>query len=439
MGFSVAWISFLAIQSIRDGTLMHWRLIEFLPWLLVLVVLNLMPLPGWQSTEFAPDAPIVVAASLILSPIEAGVLAFLGTADRRELTRQIKPIKALFNRSQMGASVFLASQVCQLIRSGQTSPVLVTSLSLISLTVWTMTNIAIVAVAMRLEWGFPFSLVVRRLRLGTLPDYILALFAWAILGAMVASLYDRQHPWLLLTILIPALVGRQALLRSQMALDVSRAYRSREEALKVLTEQAYRERLDERKLIAADLHDEVLQPLFKVTLMAHVLRAELATGRLLEMEDDLPKLVTAAELASTTLRDLIGDLRRPRLGRGGLVDALATLVRSCRRDHLSEIEARIERVKMKPEEELAFYQVAKEALTNALVHAHAKRIHIELVREADGIRLTVKDDGVGFDPSLQREGHFGLQIMRERAALINGVLFIDSAPGLGCSVTLWLA
>lgn len=94
---------------------------------------------------------------------------------------------------------------------------------------------------------------------------------------------------------------------------------------------------------------------------------------------------------------------------------------------------------MKPEEELAFYQVAKEALTNALVHAHAKRIHIELVREADGIRLTVKDDGVGFDPSLQREGHFGLQIMRERAALINGVLFIDSAPGLGCSVTLWLA
>src|SRR5439155_1571476 len=100
------------------------------------------------------------------------------------------------------------------------------------------------------------------------------------------------------------------------------AYRSREQALQQVTNQIGQERMDERRLIAAELHDEVLQPLFKVTLMAQVLKADLARGQLLELDQDVPELLTASDLASTTLRELIGDLRRSALGRGGVSSSL---------------------------------------------------------------------------------------------------------------------
>src|SRR5205807_10329913 len=114
---------------------------------------------------------------------------------------------------------------------------------------------------------------------------------------------------------------------SQMVVDLHSAYRSREGALVDVSKRIFEERSDERRIIAADLHDEVLQPLFKVTLMAQVLKADLASGRLLEMDSDLPELMRAAELASTTLRELIGDLRRSPIGRGGLGQALRALAK----------------------------------------------------------------------------------------------------------------
>src|SRR5207247_8086274 len=112
-----------------------------------------------------------------------------------------------------------------------------------------------------------------------------------------------------------------------MFIDTRRAYRSREAALAELSKRMHEERSDERRLIAADLHDEVLQPLFKVTLMAQVLKGDLGCGHLLEMDQDLPALLTAADLASSTLREPIGDLRRSTLGRGGWGLAVESLAR----------------------------------------------------------------------------------------------------------------
>ena len=74
-------------------------------------------------------------------------------------------------------------------------------------------------------------------------------------------------------------------------------------------------------------NDELPQPLYKASLMAHVLKADLASGRLLQMDQDIPGLVTAAEMAAGTLRDLLGDLRRSPPGAGGLVSAMRDLVR----------------------------------------------------------------------------------------------------------------
>ena len=73
---------------------------------------------------------------------------------------------------------------------------------------------------------------------------------------------------------------------------------------------------------------------------------------------------------------------------------------------------------------------------NALKHAHASNIWVEVVQEGDEVQLTVRDDGVGFDAGAPGpEGHFGLTMMRERATVASGSLAIESAPGRGTTVT----
>jgi two-component system nitrate/nitrite sensor histidine kinase NarX len=255
---------------------------------------------------------------------------------------------------------------------------------------------------------------------------------------MLAALFDQIGLFALVAFLAPTLLGRQALIRSQMSIDTARAYRSREAALRHLSHQIYDERTDERRLIAADLHDEVLQPLFRVTLMAHVLKTDLASGQLLEMDQDLPELLTAAELASSTLRDLIGDLRRSGLGRGGLAHALSSFVRSVSRQTAITTHTSIQEVALDPDSELVLYQIAKEALSNAIMHSKATNVWVQLVDEAGVTRLTVKDDGIGFDPLEERDGHYGIAIMRERASAVGADLYIDSLPGRGSTIDVSL-
>lgn len=77
-------------------------------------------------------------------------------------------------------------------------------------------------------------------------------------------------------------------------------------------------------------------------------------------------------------------------------------------------------------------RIGQEAIANALKHAEAKRIAIELSFEAAGVRLRIQDDGRGFDAAQPApEGHFGLQGMKRRARRINGQLQIHSQPGGG--------
>jgi len=223
-----------------------------------------------------------------------------------------------------------------------------------------------------------------------------------------------------------------------MVIDTSRAYRSREAALEHISRQVYEERRDERRLIAADLHDEVLQPLFKVTLMAHVIKADLASGRLLELDQDLPELITASDLASTTLRDLIGDLRKSALGRGGLAPALDRLA-STAGDRLGiRVHVEVADVRLSPAAGLAAYQIAKEAIENAVAHSRARDIWVALSQERENgmVLLSVSDNGIGFDYTVERSDHFGLDIMQERATSIGASLYLDSAPREGTKVLL---
>jgi signal transduction histidine kinase len=88
---------------------------------------------------------------------------------------------------------------------------------------------------------------------------------------------------------------------------------------------------------------------------------------------------------------------------------------------------------------LALYRVAQEALRNALSHAQPQCLRVELRADGAGTRLSVADDGCGFDPAAPRErASLGLASMHERVALLGGWLRIDSRRGQGTTVSAWV-
>jgi signal transduction histidine kinase len=434
---SAGWLAILSLLLIDHAREIAAHKIELLPWLALMIFINLMPLPGWQSTHIAVDLPVATAAALILSPAETGLIAFLGAFDTREFRQQrIAFRKALFNRSQVGLADFVGSFVVHAVARSPSSSSLLLALGFLALASISCVNYLLVGLGLSLERDFPIRDVLKRLRMGTLTDFVLTFLTWGVLGAMLAALYARIHSLALLGFLAPTLMGRQILMRSQMFLDTDRAYRSREEAVNELSRRMHEERLDERRLIAADLHDEVLQPLFKVSLMGHVLKADLSGGRLLEIDEDLPELLAAAEMASRTLRELIGDLRKSTLGRGGLSPALTSLIRGLTKQTPVSIQSDIRDVELEPQAQLATYNIAKEALSNALMHSKAESVWLQLDQLSGDVVLVVQDDGCGFDSLVEKEGHYGLKIMRERAASIGGDIYVDSSPGTGTRITL---
>jgi two-component system NarL family sensor kinase len=211
------------------------------------------------------------------------------------------------------------------------------------------------------------------------------------------------------------------------------------QALSTVSARMADERRDERLTVAAGLHDELLPPLYKVHLMGQVLRQDLARGQLLNLEDDLPRLLGATQQASEATQALIRGLRHSEIGAGGLVGTLRLLVRDTESRSASRVLLEAQEVGGSPVVQLLAYQVAREALRNAARHADATTIRISLSRDGSDMRLIIEDDGRGFDPqSVDAEGHFGLQLMKERVELAGGVLHVESRIGEGTAIVVRL-
>jgi signal transduction histidine kinase len=409
---------------------------EMALWTPALVLVNMLPVTAWKHTPFVPDMPLLVLAALVLRPAETAIVVFIGAFDPREVQGRISVTRAVFNRSQLGLAAFSGSFVAHAIWPLPMLPRHVFVGALLALAAIVLINSLLVCAGVSIDHAYPFVEVLRRMFIGDPWDYAATLSIAAVSAGAISIVYQHSRGLALLTALAVSLLSRQTLARSQSAVDTGRAFRSREHALEQVSRQVRQERSDERRLIAAELHDDVLQPLFKVTLMAQVLKSDLAGGRLLELDQDLPELLTAAELASTTLRELIGDLRRSALGRGGLAPALKRFLSSTVDRTPCQVHVEVEPVQVPPDTELVLYQIAKEATTNALTHAKAKNVWVSLRQERHSVVLIVHDDGIGFDATRMPEGHYGVEIMRERAAAIGARFWIDALPRTGTRVHL---
>jgi two-component system nitrate/nitrite sensor histidine kinase NarX len=194
----------------------------------------------------------------------------------------------------------------------------------------------------------------------------------------------------------------------------------------------------ERSRLARELHDAVTQTLFSASLIAETLSPtwesdptegrqllkdlrQLTRGALAEMRTLLMEL-RPATLEEAILSDLLNQLSEAFVGRTG-IPVQANVNSSCQ----LPVNVRI-----------ALYRIAQESLNNVVKHARADNVEmiLEDCSDDEGVNLTIRDDGRGFDPSDVPGHRLGLEIIKERAQAIEAELAINSAPGEGTSVSV---
>ena len=189
----------------------------------------------------------------------------------------------------------------------------------------------------------------------------------------------------------------------------------------------------ERARVARDLHDEVNQSLTGLLLRLEALRSKAPP----EVFHELSETKALANKAMEELLTLARQLRPTALDDLGLKAALSGLVADFGRRSLisAEFDSTGEFADLPTEVQLVVYRVAQEALSNAVQHAEADNVRIQLLREGENVELSVGDDGRGFTFDQAARG-LGIAGMRERALLVGGDLRVESRPELGTRVRL---
>jgi two-component system, NarL family, sensor histidine kinase UhpB len=191
---------------------------------------------------------------------------------------------------------------------------------------------------------------------------------------------------------------------------------------------------EERRRLARDLHDEVNQALTAILLRLEALSHSAPP----ELEEELVELKRLVNQAMNELLQLARQLRPTALDDHGLLPAMASQVRrfAAQTGIKADLHTAGESSELQPDEEIAIYRIAQEALANVARHADASSVDVDVERIGDhGVALTVRADGRGFLPEGESNG-LGLNGMAERARLVGGELEIDSRPGEGTALSL---
>ena len=218
----------------------------------------------------------------------------------------------------------------------------------------------------------------------------------------------------------------------------------RNQQLHALSERAINAQEDERREIALTLHDDTGQILSMLIINLERLESQLPA----EAAALKTKLAAASDLARqslTSLRKIVYGLRPTILDDLGLVPAIHWVARTYLEEtgiHTS-VNASDELEPLSPQATSTLFRICQEAVNNILRHSQAHNARISLDQQDREIRLQIEDDGVGFDVaqaseqavSLQRLGLLGIQ---ERAQLVGGRVNLDSTPGKGTRLTVFV-
>jgi signal transduction histidine kinase len=225
-------------------------------------------------------------------------------------------------------------------------------------------------------------------------------------------------------------------LRRQMARDEELAHDLQELSAKLVTAQE-----QERRHIARELHDEIGQALTAIKVELAYAGRSIDGGAASSQALHTAKAITDSALHQ--VRDLSYLLHPAALDEFGLVSAIESHIKSFGRRHEIAAELVHEGMdsRLAPETEAAAYRIVQEALNNVAKHARATECRVHLTRTPDMLRITIEDNGTGFDPSTGRSPDrrgLGIVGIRERAAHLKGSVVIDTAPGRGTRLVVEL-
>ena len=308
--------------------------------------------------------------------------------------------------------------------------------ALVSLVADVLVNFTFVILGTHLLTGIDALALLKNVYGGSHPEVFLSGYAcFGLVAVLMATVYATAGTAGLVAFAIPLLLARQMFAHWKRLGEANSVIARKDKALSVVASRIADERRDERLALAAGIHDEVLPPLYKVHLLGQVVKHDFSSGRLLDLESDVPDLLQAVDSADSALRDMIHDLRNSRIGPSGLLETLKLVAQAIESEAKVRINLHAEPIGGSALTHLFVYQLVREALANAVRHSGARLITVRLKQDEGTIRLVVADDGCGFDPAqVDHATHFGLQIMRERANLAGGEIVVDSRPGEGTRV-----
>lgn len=193
----------------------------------------------------------------------------------------------------------------------------------------------------------------------------------------------------------------------------------------------------ERQLVSYEIHDGLAQ--YLAGAMMHLEAYDHAAGDSPHARD-LREGLRLVRAATDEARRLISGLRPPALDELGIVDAVESLVAEARLD-VGDVrfDHALPTRRLPADVETTIFRIVQESLANARRHARAAAVSVRLESTPDGgVRIVVRDDGVGFDPGGVPAERFGLEGIRQRSRLLGGEPAIESRPGAGTTIDVTL-
>jgi signal transduction histidine kinase len=421
---------------------------ELLFWAMLIALVELLPVPAWRGLQIGVGLPLLMMVGMLYAPALAGLVAFLGASDPREVRRQVSVLSAVFNRCQVALSVTAASAVFHAY-SGLGSTLearkQIVLLPKVTLVVAAMlaavadylVNAGTVTAYMSLRGGLRPMQVIRELRIGRISEFLVSYLGLGVLGLALTIFFVKVGFWSIPAFLAPLLFARQMFFRTRSLEEAHKELQEREQVLKSLSNAMAEERQDERAQIAGYLHDDLAQILFRLSIQVDVAKRLLEKGQIEATFEQIEKIRQSKQDTSDRIRALIRDLHRSPLGAKGLREAIESFIEEVGRESGVMFHTDVQEVALPAPIALLVYHIAREGVMNALKHAQATDLWIIVRESPEDIELQLRDDGRGFDTAGPGpEGHFGMVMMRERATVGGGTFEVQSAPGEGTTITV---
>jgi PAS domain S-box-containing protein len=230
-------------------------------------------------------------------------------------------------------------------------------------------------------------------------------------------------------------VGRLLLLHDVTAQKQAQA--------QLLKQQQTLATLHERERLARELHDSIGQVLGYASLQVEAACRLMKKGQVDEAGSQLGRMAVVLQDAHADVRTHILDLQAAPAPQQPYFDALRHYLKGFTQNQGIQavlfVDESLNEDRFPPDDRMQIFRILQEALSNARKHGKARCVEVTFTREDHLLRLSIQDDGAGFDPaqlSLASENHFGLRFMHERAQELGGSLAVISQPGQGTRVSL---